>query len=114
MTPGPSASHLSIPSIDAVRNVESMTTREISVTVESTTDLISLADLREHTYSKNPGFQFVAVGRDRFLERILAVYKSPTFDYKRQPKVEFIGEPGNYSKALYYVSCLSTNILIHE
>ena len=59
-------------------------------------DVINLDEFREKCYNENQGFQFITIGRDRFLERILGIFKTPNFNFKKKPKIEFLGEAGKF------------------
>jgi hypothetical protein len=55
----------------------------------------SLAALRERIYVENPGVELITLNRDGFLTKILGMFKSPRFQFLKEPQIEFKGELGN-------------------
>jgi len=99
--------------VEYIQGTESTTQAEVIInqatssshlTATSEAELVSLEDFRAYIYENNHGFEDISVQREDFLEKLLGVYKCPSFNYRPKTKVQFIGKPGlrNFSKALYF------------
>lgn len=55
---------------------------------------LTIDEFRMKVYEENPGIEYIQISRDNFIERLLGVYKNPTFNYAKKPMVEFVGESG--------------------
>lgn len=78
-------------------------------------NMLTIEDFRTQKMAENPGYEYIDISRDNYIEKLFAVYKNPNFNYFRKPKVEFRNEPGNaitilslaLSLKLYMLNCRS-------
>lgn len=64
-------------------------------------EILTVTDFRSAVAIQNPGFQFIAIGRENFLEQVLGIYKDPNFNFFRTTKIQFMGEAGNQLRNNY-------------